>query len=163
MQARIIPGKAEGLDQEPDASQKSLGQEFRVSVIIRIAEINTTAQRPSLSSTAATVFILPRTGSTIVKRPARGWCVREEYRGLDFRNVQPVTVLLEPAAAAAEQTNRPERGDLGIEFGIERVERFPNLVGIDPRVRFGAGDRVRAHEIVRDAAASISSTLYHCP
>src|SRR5580692_11005311 len=117
MQRRVQPRNAVGVGQFLEAVQILLRDLWGGFLIIRIAIVDSTAERPRLARRAE-VALLKR---TVIRRHGpfirrRG---REQDFGFEIAEEQRVAVLFEAAAATAGDAYWPGGGHVAIDFLIE--------------------------------------------
>jgi len=92
-------------------------------ILIRgVAVVHTAPERTRIACGAAPVMILPRTSFAPIERALGAGCRAEQKVDFGGRGEERVSVLLEPAAATAQFTDRTKTSHLGIELLVKSTD-----------------------------------------
>jgi len=91
-------------------------------LVRRVAVVNTAPERTRIPCGAAPVVILPGASLAPIERALGPGCRAQQEVDFGGRDEERVSVLLEPAAAAAQFTDRTETSHLGIELLVQSNE-----------------------------------------
>jgi len=119
MQGGVVPRQTVDLGELLEPADEPFRDLLAGMLIRGVAEINTAAERARIACRAAPCLILPGARFAPIERAVRWGCLIEEEPDFGGRNEERVSVLLEPAAAAGELTNRTETSHLPIELCVQ--------------------------------------------
>jgi hypothetical protein len=88
----------------------------------RIAIIHTASEWPCVARGAMAADVLPGAGLASIEWPRRSRRAGDKIADFECRGEQRVPVFGEPAAAAAQPADRPERRDFSIDAIVESAQ-----------------------------------------